>query len=83
MTAKSIADVVLLIVKLIADAVGADDSEVRAELASRCVSTDTSAEDLLAEIQIVLPKELGDADQKMIQEFGQRHPQDPRANLKW
>ena len=39
--------------------------------------------DLLAEIQIVLPGQLGDADEQMIREFGQRHPQNPRADLKW
>ncbi len=39
--------------------------------------------DLLAEIQIVLPKELGEADRQMIEEFGRRHPQDPRAELRW
>ena len=39
--------------------------------------------DLLAELQIVLPKEIGDADRQMIEEFGRRHPQDPRANLRW
>ncbi len=41
------------------------------------------AGDLLAEIQIVLPKQLSDAERQMIREFGQRHPQDPRANLRW
>lgn len=39
--------------------------------------------DLLAEIQIVLPKEIADTDRQMIQEFAQRHPQDPRTNLRW
>jgi DnaJ-class molecular chaperone len=39
--------------------------------------------DLLAEIQIVLPKDLGDADRQMIEEFGRRHAQDPRAKLRW
>jgi len=39
--------------------------------------------DLLAEIQIVLPEGIGAADRQMIEEFGRRHPQDPRANLRW
>lgn len=39
--------------------------------------------DLLAEIQIVLPKEIGEDDRRMIGEFGRRHPQDPRADLRW
>jgi DnaJ-class molecular chaperone len=39
--------------------------------------------DLFAEIQIVLPTEIGDADRQMIEEFGRRHPQDPRADLRW
>ena len=41
------------------------------------------AGDLLAEIQIVLPEEIGDADRQMIKDFDQRHPQDPRADLRW
>jgi curved DNA-binding protein len=39
--------------------------------------------DLLAEIQIVLPQQIGDADRQMLEEFGHRHPQNPRANLRW
>lgn len=39
--------------------------------------------DLLAEIQIVLPKGLTDADRQTIREIGGRYPQDPRANLRW
>jgi DnaJ-class molecular chaperone len=39
--------------------------------------------DLLAEVQIVLPKDLTDADRQMIEEFGRRHAQDPRAKLRW
>lgn len=39
--------------------------------------------DLLAEIQIVLPKQLAQADRQAIREFAQRYPQDPRASLRW
>ena len=39
--------------------------------------------DLLAEIQIVLPKEIGDADRQAFEQFGRRYPQDPRADLHW
>jgi curved DNA-binding protein len=39
--------------------------------------------DLLAEIQIVLPKEISPADRQMIEEFGRRHSQNPRADLRW
>jgi curved DNA-binding protein len=39
--------------------------------------------DLLAEIQIVLPRDLAAADRQMIEEFSRRHPQNPRANLRW
>ena len=39
--------------------------------------------DLLAEVQIVLPKDLSDADRQMIEEFSRRHAQDPRAKLCW
>ena len=41
------------------------------------------AGDLLAEIQIVLPNDLDDTDRKSIEEMGQRHPQNPRSDLRW
>lgn len=39
--------------------------------------------DLLAEIQIVLPKQLSEADQNALRELAQRYPQNPRADLHW
>ena len=39
--------------------------------------------DLLAEIQIVLPKELSDADRQAIRQIDQRYSQDPRKDLRW
>ena len=39
--------------------------------------------DLLAEIQIVLPKKFSDDDRALIEQLRQRHPLDPRADLKW
>lgn len=41
--------------------------------------------DLLAEIQIVLPREIDPATCEMIRKFdaSQVHPEDPRANLRW
>ncbi len=39
--------------------------------------------DLLAEIQIVLPKQLDDAAREAIRQIDGRHPFDPRANLRW
>ena len=42
-----------------------------------------AASDLLAEVQIVLPKELSESEQQAIREFDQRHPLNPRANLRW
>ncbi|MCR4411403.1 MAG: HSP40/DnaJ peptide-binding protein, partial [Thermoguttaceae bacterium] len=39
--------------------------------------------DLLAEIQIVLPKQLDDAAREAIRQIDARHPFDPRANLRW
>ena len=39
--------------------------------------------DLLAEIQIVLPKQLSDADRQAIREIDQRYAQNPRADLRW
>jgi len=39
--------------------------------------------DLLAEVQIVLPKQLSDADRRTIQQIDQQYPQNPRAELRW
>ena len=39
--------------------------------------------DLLAEIQIVLPKQLSDADRQAIRQIDQRYSQDPRKDLRW
>ncbi|MBU4271412.1 MAG: J domain-containing protein [Planctomycetes bacterium] len=39
--------------------------------------------DLLAEILIVLPKQLGDADRQAIQQIDERYPRNPRADLRW
>lgn len=42
-----------------------------------------SAGDLIAEIQIVLPKNLDAAAREMLTQIDQRYPQNPRANLRW
>ncbi len=39
--------------------------------------------DLLAEIQIVLPKKFSETDRQLIQELDRRYPQNPRADLRW
>jgi len=39
--------------------------------------------DLLAEIQIVLPEKLDEQEREAIRQIGDRHPQNPRANLRW
>ena len=39
--------------------------------------------DLLAEIQIVLPRQLSDADRQAIREIDQHYSQDPRKDLRW
>lgn len=39
--------------------------------------------DLLAEIQILLPENLSEADRKTLEEIGRRYPQSPRTSLKW
>ena len=39
--------------------------------------------DLLAEIQVVLPKGLSDADRQLLGEIAARYPLDPRAALRW
>jgi DnaJ-class molecular chaperone len=41
------------------------------------------AGDLLAEIQIVLPPQLSDADRQAIREIDQHYSQDPRRDLRW
>ncbi|MBN1395790.1 MAG: DnaJ domain-containing protein [Pirellulales bacterium] len=39
--------------------------------------------DLLAEILVVLPKQLSDADRRTIEEIDKRYSQNPRADLRW
>jgi DnaJ-class molecular chaperone len=39
--------------------------------------------DLFAEIQIVLPSELSEEERKQLAEVSARHPQNPRAELRW
>ena len=39
--------------------------------------------DLLAEIQIVLPKQLSDADRQAIRQIDQHYAQNPRSDLRW
>jgi DnaJ-class molecular chaperone len=39
--------------------------------------------DLIAEVQIVLPKDLEPATRELLAQIDQRYPQDPRAHLKW
>ena len=41
------------------------------------------AGDLLAEIQIVLPKQLSDADRQAIRQIDQHYSQSPRGDLHW
>jgi DnaJ-class molecular chaperone len=42
-----------------------------------------AAGDLFAEIQNVLPSELTDDEQRQLAEISARHPQNPRAELRW
>ena len=44
---------------------------------------DVPAGDLLVEVQIVLPKDLAPPEVESLREIDRRHPQDPRANLRW
>jgi DnaJ-class molecular chaperone len=39
--------------------------------------------DLLAEVQIVMPQKLTDADREAIRQIDQRYSQNPRQNLRW
>jgi DnaJ-class molecular chaperone len=41
------------------------------------------AGDLFAEIQIILPKTLSDEERAWFESFGERHPDEPRKDLKW
>ena len=52
-------------------------------LAKGVAAKATDKGDLLAEIQITLPKDLDEADRKSIEEIDSRHPQNPRADLRW
>ncbi|MCE5268966.1 MAG: J domain-containing protein [Planctomycetaceae bacterium] len=42
-----------------------------------------SAGDLMAEIQIVLPKQLSEADRQTIRDIDQRYAENPRGDLRW
>ncbi len=42
-----------------------------------------TAGDLLAEIQIILPKQLSDADRQAIRQIDEHYTQDPRKDLQW
>jgi DnaJ-class molecular chaperone len=39
--------------------------------------------DLLAEVQIVIPKDLATTEQQLIEDLDHRHPMNPRAKLRW
>lgn len=39
--------------------------------------------DLFAEIQIVLPKSINDEEREWFAKFGERHPDEPRRDLRW
>ena len=39
--------------------------------------------DLFAEVQVVLPSELNDAERQQLAEVSNRHPQNPRSELRW
>jgi DnaJ-class molecular chaperone len=47
------------------------------------VSGHTAPGDLLVEAQIVLPKRLDETDRQFLEQFDQRHPLNPRQNLRW
>ena len=47
------------------------------------VATKGGKGDLLAEIQVTIPKQLTEADRKLLAEIDKRYPQDPRAGLRW
>jgi DnaJ-class molecular chaperone len=41
------------------------------------------AGDLLAEVQIVLPKAMDETTRNLVRQIGERYPQSPRADLRW
>ncbi len=45
--------------------------------------SDGAKGDLLAEVQIMLPKGLSEEEQQWCQQFDQQHPLNPRENLRW
>lgn len=47
------------------------------------VSAKSGQGDLIAELQIALPKDLGDEDREAIRQIDERHPLNPRADLRW
>ena len=50
---------------------------------TRCGAQNGAPGDLLAEIQIVLPKQLSDADRQAIRQIDQHYSQNPRSDLRW
>jgi DnaJ-class molecular chaperone len=42
-----------------------------------------AAGDLFAEVQIVLPRNLNDADREFVRQMDQRYPMNPRGDLRW
>jgi DnaJ-class molecular chaperone len=55
----------------------------RLRLKGMGVPSNSGSGDLYAEIQIVLPPDLDDADLKRIRELDRRYPRDPRSELTW
>ena len=47
------------------------------------VATDGKPGDLYAEIMIMLPGSLDAEDRQLLQQIAAKHPQNPRADLKW
>jgi DnaJ-class molecular chaperone len=61
----------------------ATSSGTKLRIRGHGVPAKDGAGDLLVEVQIVLPKDLGQADVEMLRQLDARHPQHPRDTLRW
>jgi curved DNA-binding protein len=58
-------------------------SGTRLRIKGHGIAKDDSPGDLLAEILIVLPKDLDSSDQEAIRRIDEKHPLNPRSELQW
>jgi curved DNA-binding protein len=61
----------------------ATSSGTKLRIRGHGVPAKEGAGDLIVEVQIMLPKDLGEADVEMLRQLDARHPRHPRDNLRW